>query len=57
MILFQKEYLEEELCDLERDVTEALQGDYNALMHTIPFDRFGSMKGVFKVTIEWEDDE
>ena len=54
MILFKKEYSAEELCDLERDVSESLDGDYNAIAHTIPTDEYGFQRGRFKVLIEWE---
>lgn len=55
MILFCKGYDGESLCDLERDISEGLQGDYNALIHSIPVDEDGIMKGYFKVIIEWEE--
>lgn len=55
MILLKKEYSGEELCDLERDVAEALDGDYNAIAHVIPTDEYGFQSGRFKVTIEWEE--
>lgn len=56
MILFKKEYDGESLYDLERDVTEAVQEDFNALVAIIPPREDGTMRGTFKVTIEWEDD-
>jgi hypothetical protein len=56
MILFQKEYDGESIYDLERDVSESLQGEYNALIHSIPEDEHGFQAGRFKVTIEWEND-
>lgn len=55
MILFKKEYDGESIYDVERDVFEAFQSDHNALVHAIPMDDGGIMKGTFKVTIEWEE--
>jgi hypothetical protein len=55
MILFKKEYDGESIYDVERDVFEAFQSDYNSLVHAIPMDDGGIMKGTFKVTIEWEE--
>lgn len=54
MILFKKEYDGESLYDLGRDIEEAIDGDYNALVHSIPQDPYGLQKGTFKVTVEWE---
>jgi hypothetical protein len=55
MILFKKEYDGESIYDVERDVFETFQADYNALVHAIPVDEHGIQKGTFKVTIEWEE--
>ena len=53
MIIFEKEYDGESIVDLDRDVYECLQEDYNQIMTKIPQDEFGFQKGTFKVTIEW----
>lgn len=55
MILFQKEYDGESVYDIERDVFESLNGDYNARVYSIPVDEHGIQQGRFKVTIEWEE--
>lgn len=50
MILFEKEYDAESLCDVERDVYEAL--NYNSLTMTPD----GFAEGYFTVTISWRKD-
>jgi hypothetical protein len=57
MILFRKEYDGESLYDVDRDVSEAFQGDFNSLVYAIPVDEHGFQRGRFTVTIEWEDTE
>ena len=58
MIIFQQEYDGESIYDLDRDVSEALQGDYNPIIDGLPVDENGIQLGTFKVTITWElDDE
>lgn len=54
MILFQKEYDGESIVDLERDISECLEGSFNALAYAIPVDEHGFHKGNFKVIVEWE---
>jgi hypothetical protein len=49
-IVFERVYSEDSLCDIERDVLEAIQPDYNPKME-------GVYEGKFKVTIEWEGDD
>jgi len=51
--IFTREYTDEELYDLERDVTEALQEDYNPIVGSIPKDKHGFRTGTFVVSIEW----
>jgi len=59
MLVFDKTYDGESLCDLERDVVESLDSRYNPIVDQIPQDKHGISKGVFKVTITWvqNDDE
>ena len=51
--IFTKEYSDEELYDLERDVVEALQEEYNPIVGNIPRDKDGFRTGTFVVSIEW----
>ena len=53
MVLFEKNYDGESIVDLERDVSEALQEDFNEKLVNIPKDEYGFQQGNFKVTIEW----
>ena len=58
MILFKKEYDEESLYDLGRDIAEAVDEDYNPKMKKIPnVTSDGFKAGTFLVTIEWRNDE
>jgi hypothetical protein len=54
--IFTREYTDEELYDLERDVSEALQEDYNPIVASIPKDKHGFRTGTFVVSIEWIND-
>lgn len=54
--IFTREYTDEELYDLERDVSEALQEDYNPIVGSIPKDKNGFRTGTFVVRIEWIND-
>jgi hypothetical protein len=53
MIIFEKEYDGESIVDLDRDVSECLQEDFNQIMTKIPTDEHGFQLGTFKVTVEW----
>lgn len=53
--LFEKEYDGESLYDCYRDVSEAIDSDYNPLIKDIPQDEYGFQKGKFKVVITWEE--
>jgi hypothetical protein len=55
--IFSKEYSGEGLCDVERDVAEAFDPDFNHRVIDIPNDEHELPKGVFTVTITWEEDE
>ena len=55
MILFQKEYDGESIADLERDIYECLDGNFNAIVYAISKDEYGIQNGTFKVTVEWEE--
>lgn len=54
--LFNREYSSEELCDVERDVSEALSEEYNLFVANIPKDEHGFHRGAFEVSIVWIND-
>jgi len=55
MELFKQKYCGEELADVERDVSEALDGTFNPVVKQIPMDD-DMHQGTFTVTITWEKD-
>ena len=57
MILHKKDYSGESLSDLERDVNECFDGDFNPPSLEIPKDQYGFHKGTFRVTVEWIPEE
>ena len=57
MIVFEKRYDGESLYDLPRDISEAIDADYNKIVSKIPVDNHGFQKGTFKVAIEWVDEQ
>lgn len=53
VILFEKEYDDESLIDLQEHIYYVLEeGDYD-----LPTDKYGFRRGTFKVIIEWTDEE
>ena len=56
MKLFEKDYSSEELCDLERDISECFDPAFNKKAALIPVDRYGFSSGTYKVTVEWFSD-
>lgn len=57
MIIFERVYDGEGLCDVDRDVVECFCPGFNPLVENIPQDKFGFQCGTFKVTIEWEPED
>lgn len=57
--VFEKEYSDECLYDLCRDVSEAVDPKYNPVIKDIPDmkDCEGFRRGYFTVKITWKDDE
>lgn len=55
LVVFSREYDCDSLCDLEQDVSEAVQADYNPLVAHVT----GEFTGTFTVTIHYTpgDDE
>lgn len=56
-IIFQKQYDGESLFDLERDILECINEEYNDELEELPKDEHGFQKGIFTATIEWSEDE
>lgn len=56
LTVFNKEYDGESIYDLDRDVTECLDGEYNPEADCIPIDEYGFQKGKFTVTITWSEE-
>lgn len=56
--IFRKEYGGDDINDLERDVSEAFDADYNQAAKVMTYDEHGFIKGKLVVTITWvpEDD-
>jgi hypothetical protein len=55
MIIFDKRYDGESIVDAGRDVSEAFDETFNEFAKGIPQDEHGLQKGIFRITIEWED--
>lgn len=52
MIIFDKEYSDESMIDLEGHIADALSDN----VVEIPRDMYGFLTGTFRVTIEWTPD-
>lgn len=57
MEIFKQKYSGESIVDVDRDVSEAFQNDFNPAVREVPSDEHGFHKGTFTVTITWEADE
>lgn len=56
MILFEKEYDGESIVDLDRDISEFLDPNFNPIVDDVPKDEYGFHKGSFQVTIEYTEE-
>lgn len=56
-VIFVRIYDGEGLFDIERDIWEALQEEYNSNMVDIPKDFHNFHRGNFTVSITWSPDE
>lgn len=54
--IFEKEYIAEQLSDVERDISECLNEDFNPEVSDIPVGQYGFAEGTFKVTVTWIPD-
>jgi len=57
IVVFQKEYDGESLYDLDQDIADAFEPDYNPVVDDIPQDEYGLQKGKFIVSIIWMPEE
>ena len=55
--IFEQSYSGEDMCEIDRDVYEALAASFNPVMDQIPCDGYNIPEGTFKVTITWESDD
>lgn len=55
--VFEKSYDGESICDLSRDISEAIDERFNPVCADIPEIEDGFYAGSFKVTITWTPDE
>jgi hypothetical protein len=53
MFILNKTYSGESIVDLDRDISEMFDEEFDPRIETIPRDEHGFMKGSFKVTVEW----
>ena len=54
--IFRKEYSGEDINDLERDVSEAFDSDYNPVADVCTKDEHGFINGTIVVTMTWVPD-
>ena len=57
MIIFKEKYYGESLFDVQRDIIECFDARFNPVVDGIPADKHGFALGVFKVTVDWCEDE
>ena len=55
MIIFEKVYDGESICDMDRDICEAFLERYNPEMKEVPRDEYGFCKGTFTLKVEWKE--
>jgi hypothetical protein len=54
IVLLDRTYSGESLCDAGRDVDEAFDLDQNPIVYSIPRDQYGLHQGTFRIQITWE---
>lgn len=57
MILLEKEYGGESICDVHRDMEEAFDAEMTQQLKLIPQDEHGFQKGTFHVIIQWHPED
>lgn len=56
IVVLNQNYCDEDLVDLERDISESLDAGFNPALRSIPLDEHGMSSGVWRVLITWEGD-
>ena len=51
--ILKKTYYGEDIVDLDRDISEMLNEEFDPLVALIPKDEHGFHKGSFQVTVRW----
>lgn len=52
-VIFDKSYNKHNLCDMDRDITEAFDPRFNSDVLSIPTDEDEMFEGIIRFTIEW----
>lgn len=53
MVILEKTYDGESIVDIQRDIHEMFDEEFDPRIETIPKDQHGFMKGSFAVTVVW----
>lgn len=56
-LVFRRRYGGDNICDIERDVSEAIADGYNPIVAEIPKDEHGFQQGTFEVLIVWHPND
>lgn len=56
MIIFNKQYDGESICDVQRDIIEAFDSRFNPLVKDIPQNEDGFPLGTFVVTVTYKEE-
>ena len=57
MLILQNDYAGDEIAEIEQDVYQSLDEDFNRDLSSIPTDEHGFMRGTLRVTVEWVGEE
>lgn len=57
LVIHSKVYDGESIVDLERDISEMFDDRFNPVILNIPYNKWHIMKGKFKVTVQWSDND
>lgn len=57
MNIFEQKYDGESLCDVDRDISEAFDTEFNPMLENVPQDKYGFKLGTFTIKIEWSIDD
>lgn len=57
LVILDKTYYGESIVDIDRDISEMFNEEYDPTIATIPRDEHGFMKGSFHVRVKWIPDD